>query len=155
MTDRGGWERTPPEMLKGPLDGTGSLWAIVLAGGEGIRLRSLVREVCGDERPKQYVPLLDSRTLLQQTLDRVGRLVPAARTVIVTMQGHTRYLRGLLGAPIGPQVLAQPADRGTAAAVLLPAHWIQIAEGMGIRSILHTDYRSTFATLSSFGLQNA
>jgi putative hydrolase of the HAD superfamily len=32
--------------------------------------------------------------------------------------------------------------------------FVQIAEGLGIRSILHTDYRSTRAKLSSFGLQN-
>ncbi len=31
--------------------------------------------------------------------------------------------------------------------------FIQIAEGLGIRSILHTDYRSTCAKLASFGLQ--
>jgi putative hydrolase of the HAD superfamily len=30
----------------------------------------------------------------------------------------------------------------------------QVAEGLGIRSILHTDYRSTRAKLASFGLQN-
>ena len=32
--------------------------------------------------------------------------------------------------------------------------FVQIAEGLGIRSILHTDYRSTCAKLTSFGLQN-
>jgi FMN phosphatase YigB (HAD superfamily) len=31
--------------------------------------------------------------------------------------------------------------------------FITIAEGLGIRSILHTDYRSTCAKLASFGLQ--
>jgi len=31
--------------------------------------------------------------------------------------------------------------------------FVQIAEGMGIRGILHTDYHSTRAKLSSFGLQ--
>ena len=31
--------------------------------------------------------------------------------------------------------------------------FVQIAEGLGIRSILHTDYRSTCAKLSSLGLQ--
>ena len=30
----------------------------------------------------------------------------------------------------------------------------QIAEGLGIRSVLHTDYRSTCAELASLGLQN-
>ncbi|MDA4117100.1 MAG: HAD-IA family hydrolase [Thaumarchaeota archaeon] len=32
--------------------------------------------------------------------------------------------------------------------------FVQIAEGLGIRSILHTDYKSTREKLASFGLQN-
>lgn len=32
--------------------------------------------------------------------------------------------------------------------------FVQMAEDLGIRSILHTDYRSTCAKLASFGLQN-
>jgi len=32
--------------------------------------------------------------------------------------------------------------------------FVQIAEGLGIRSILHTDYKSTCAKLASLGLQN-
>ena len=32
--------------------------------------------------------------------------------------------------------------------------FVQTAEGLGIRSILHVDYRSTCAKLASFGLQN-
>ena len=31
--------------------------------------------------------------------------------------------------------------------------FVQIAEGLGIQSILHTDYRTTYAKLASFGLQ--
>ena len=33
--------------------------------------------------------------------------------------------------------------------------FVQIAEGLGIRGIPHTDYRFTCAKLASFGLQNA
>jgi len=32
--------------------------------------------------------------------------------------------------------------------------FVQIAEGLGIRSVLHTDHRSTCAKLASFGLQS-
>ena len=31
--------------------------------------------------------------------------------------------------------------------------FVQVAEGLGIRSVLHTDYKSTCAQLASFGLQ--
>lgn len=33
--------------------------------------------------------------------------------------------------------------------------FVQVAEGLGIRSVLHTDYKSTCAKLASFGLLNA
>ena len=107
------------------LGGRGSLWAVVLAGGEGTRLRPLVRHLCGDERPKQFTPLLGARTLLGQTLDRVGLLCPPERTVVVTLQAHARYLERELGEKPRPHVLSQPESRGTAAGILLAAQWIE------------------------------
>jgi mannose-1-phosphate guanylyltransferase len=98
---------------------------VVLAGGEGTRLRPLVRHLCGDERPKQFSPLLGARTLLRQTLDRVGLLIPPERTVVVTLQAHTRYLDRELAAQPRPHVLSQPENRGTAAGILLAAQWIE------------------------------
>src|SRR5258705_1166623 len=104
--------------------GTGSTWAVVLAGGEGVRLRPLVRRVFGDERPKQFCPLLGPRTLLRQTLDRVGRLIPSDRTVVVGLESHERYLAEEFGERGGRHVLKQQKSRGTAAAVLFAAQWI-------------------------------
>ena len=106
-------------------DGCGALWAVVLAGGEGTRLRPLVRHLCGDERPKQFSPLLGARTLLRQTLDRVGLLIPLERTVVVTLQAHARYLERELGEQPRVRVLSQPESRGTAAGILLAAQWIE------------------------------
>jgi len=103
----------------------GSLWAVVLAGGEGTRLRPLVRHLCGDERPKQFSPLLGARTLLRQTLDRVGLQIPLERTVVVALQAHARYLERELGEQPRPHVLSQPESRGTAAGILLAAQWIE------------------------------
>jgi mannose-1-phosphate guanylyltransferase len=96
----------------------------VLAGGEGVRLRALTRRICGDQRPKQYVPVFEGRSLLDQTLDRTGRLVPRSRTVVVTLRSHSRYLSGQFAGSGSPHVLAQPDDRGTAVGILLPAQWI-------------------------------
>lgn len=100
-------------------------WAVVLAGGEGRRLRPLVRRLFGDERPKQYVPLLGPASLLRQTLDRVGRLVPPEQTVIVSRSEHARYVARELPDGRAPHVLLQPQDRGTGTAVLFAAHRIR------------------------------
>ena len=110
--------------LNEPGERDGRLWAVVLAGGQGVRLRPLAHLVCGDDRPKQYVPLLGSRTLLAQTLDRVRLGIHMARTVVVTVRGHETYVAPECSGPRAPHVLVQPDDRGTAAGILFPAHWI-------------------------------
>jgi len=108
-----------------PAPPTRSLWAVVLAGGRGTRLLPLTRRLFGEPRPKQYAPLVGSRSMLQGTLDRVALGVPPERTVVVSVREQAKYLASELPGPSAPHVLLQPADRGTAAGVLLPAHWIQ------------------------------
>jgi len=39
-------------------------WAVILAGGDGTRLKSLTRHIAGDERPKQFCSVLGRATLL-------------------------------------------------------------------------------------------
>src|SRR5262245_36092910 len=101
------------------------MWAVVLAGGEGCRLKPLVRRLFGDDRPKQYVPLLGPTSLLRATLDRVGRLVPVERTLVVSQYDHSRYLDRELDDFAAPHVLLQPENRGTGTAVLYAAHTIR------------------------------
>jgi mannose-1-phosphate guanylyltransferase len=48
-------------MIDRPLAG------IILAGGEGVRLRAYVRALVGDERPKQFCAIVGRETLLEQT----------------------------------------------------------------------------------------
>src|SRR5262249_17207893 len=116
------------------------LWAVVLTGGETARLRPLVAELCGDQRPKQYAALLDSRALLRQTLDRVGRRVPTERTVVVAVESQAADLTAHCRGPRGPHVLLQPHDRGTAAGVLLPAHWIGARDPEATMAVFPSDH---------------
>ena len=126
-------------MLRFEMD-LGSLWSIVLAGGQGMRLRRLVRRIHGEERPKQFAAVTSGRSLLRETLDRAALLAPCDRTVIVTKADHARYLLEERGGRRMPHVLEQPADRGTAAGVLLPAHWVRARDPEAIVAVFPSDH---------------
>ena len=55
-------------------------WAVVMAGGKGTRFWPRSR----GSLPKQCLALGSNRTLIQQTLDRIGPIIPASRTLIMT-----------------------------------------------------------------------
>jgi len=99
------------------LDSRSDLWAVVLAGGEG-----------------------DPQTLLRHTLDRVARLIPSSRTVAVTEATHADHVAGELAGHAEVTVLVQPCDRGTAAAVLLAAHWIRSRAPGAVIAVFPTNH---------------
>jgi mannose-1-phosphate guanylyltransferase len=122
-------------------DVTTHTWAVVLAGGKGLRLSGLTRHVYGEDRPKQYAALAGSKSLLRQTLERVSVRIPPGRTVVVTMAGQASYLaEELRHESPALHVLEQPEDRGTAAAVLLAAHWILARDAEARLVVLPSDH---------------
>lgn len=99
-------------------------WAAVLAGGEGVRLQSLIRAAFGDDRPKQFAPLVSTDSLLRQTLGRTAQLIPQERTAVVSCAHQAVWVARDLGRESRLKILLQPENRDTAAGVLLPAYWV-------------------------------
>src|SRR5258705_11595744 len=116
------------------------LWGVVLSGGEGVRLRALTRQICGDERPKQYVPIYGNRTLLRQTLDRVALRIRPSQTAVVTLRSHSRFFGEQWAGSEPPRVLIQPTDRGTAAGILFPIHWVARQDPDAIVAVFPSDH---------------
>jgi mannose-1-phosphate guanylyltransferase len=93
-------------------------WAVVLAGGDGTRLQSMTRAITGDNRPKQFVPVIGGSTLLNQTRRRVALSIEPSRTMIVVTQKHRRFYEPLAAEITPGLLLEQPANKGTAPAIL-------------------------------------
>jgi len=94
-----------------------SVWAVLLAGGDGVRLQTLTRKIAGDSRPKQFCRIFGGQSLLRQTLDRIGPIFRADRTMFVVTKAHERFYQEDLRRTNHSRILAQPQNRGTAVAM--------------------------------------
>ena len=104
--------------MKASGDGKRDHAAIVLAGGEGTRLRSLTRRISGCEIPKQFCPVVGTTTLLEQTLFRASLLVEPSRVLTVLTRAHERFYSPILAGASQQSLVIQPDNRGTAPAIL-------------------------------------
>lgn len=88
-------------------------WGVILAGGDGARLKPLTQFICGDARPKQFCPLFDERSLLDTTLERAALNVPADHVLVSLTRDHQRWY-SREPALRASQRIVQPANRDTA-----------------------------------------
>src|SRR5580692_13131610 len=88
-------------------------WSVILAGGEGARLRRLTRFVAPDDRPKQFCALIGEKSLLAHTRQRVARIVSQQQTLFVLMKSHERFYASEIGDVPRTRLVVQPASRGT------------------------------------------
>src|SRR5687767_12864196 len=109
-------------------------YVAILAGGSGTRLWPLSRSTL----PKQLLPLLGDRSLVQATVDRVAPLVGHDHILIVTEASHADQLREQLPELPTENILVEPTRRGTAAAV-----------GWGAAAIASRDPGASVASLHS------
>jgi mannose-1-phosphate guanylyltransferase len=95
-------------------------WAVVLAGGEGQRVRSFLQQLCGGSGLKQFSTIIGDRSMLRCTLDRIERLIPRERILIVVGAHHRPEVDRQLPHWPRQNIIFQPANRDTAPGILLP-----------------------------------
>ena len=95
-------------------------WALVLAAGDGNRLRGLTRNERGIAIPKQFCSLQGGPCLLQEALQRAAAVAPLHRICSVVSEQHRHWWVPILSYLPEQNVIAQPLNRGTAYGILLP-----------------------------------
>jgi mannose-1-phosphate guanylyltransferase len=113
-----------------------NLWALVLAGGDGTRLRELTRRIAGTPIPKQYCRLLGDRSLLEATLTRVRSFAPRERTAVIVNRNHIDVGWQQVQTLPAENVLIQPRNRDTGPGLLF--------------SLLHLARRDPYGTVAVF-----
>ena len=111
---------------------------VILSGGSGTRLWPLSREAY----PKQFLPLVDQNTMLQNTALRLTGLVDVAAPLVVCNQEH-RFMvaEQMRAAGVQPAaVVLEPVGRNTAPAVAVAALHAQAAGNDPILLVLPSDH---------------
>ena len=133
---------------------SGKRWGVILAGGDGTRLRRLTRLICGDDRPKQFCPLVGETTLVEQTRIRAERSVPAEQILFPLSRSHEVFYAREAG--VRPsQRIVQPENKGTAPPILWSLLSIEQLDKDAVVAILPCDHHYSEERAFSEALETA
>jgi mannose-1-phosphate guanylyltransferase len=115
---------------------TANYYGLILAGGRGTRFwpRSRTRH------PKQVLNVAGTRTLIQETVDRLTPVIPPDRMWILTNDFvRDEIVRQLPEVPAN-QIIAEPAQRNTAPAMALAAHILKSIDPKAVFGVFPSDH---------------
>jgi mannose-1-phosphate guanylyltransferase len=115
---------------------TPSLYAVIMAGGVGSRFWPKSRE----RSPKQFMEIVGSGTMIQNTVARIGKLIPLAQTLVVTNEHHRDLVRMQIPDLPAENVLTEPVGRNTAPCIALAAEWIGRKDPNSVMVVLPADH---------------
>jgi mannose-1-phosphate guanylyltransferase len=111
-------------------------YGLILAGGRGTRFWPLSRR----NRAKQVLSVVGASTLIESTVERLSPLIPPERLWVLT-NSHLRaeIVRQLPQVP-KRQILAEPEQRNTAAAIGLAAHILLSMDRDSVMGVFPSDH---------------
>ncbi|AIQ14168.1 mannose-1-phosphate guanylyltransferase [Paenibacillus durus] len=89
-------------------------YAVIMAGGAGLRLWPLSRE----HKPKQFISVKGTSSMLEQTLERITELIPPDKCYVITNKNYAEITREVLKDIIPPQnIILEPLRKNTGACI--------------------------------------
>ncbi|SVA97811.1 uncharacterized protein METZ01_LOCUS150665, partial [marine metagenome] len=114
------------------------MYAVILAGGSGTRFWPKSRE----KLPKQLLRITGQGTMIQNTLARIGLIIPPQNTWVITNEDHAletcRQLKTMGFCP--SRLLTEPIGRNTAAAIGYSASILSKTNPDAIMAVFPADH---------------
>ncbi len=112
------------------------LHAVIMAGGSGTRFWPRSTEA----RPKQFLNIFGDRTMLQSTVDRIEKLVPAKRVWVITNDRYVDLVQEQLPDVPANNIVGEPVAKNTAPCVALAATLIKDQDPDATMVVLPADH---------------
>lgn len=111
-------------------------YGVIMAGGAGTRLWPLSRR----DRPKQLLPVILGRSLLQLSYERLRGLLPPDRIFVCTGAAHGQAVLDNLPELPKENLLGEPTGRDTANAVGFPAAVLHQRDKDAVAAVVTADH---------------
>lgn len=114
--------------------------ALLLAGGDGMRLQELTREIAGVPIPKQYCRLLHGSSLLEATISRAQLFTSLERIKVVVNRNHLSLAKEQLRSLPDSNIFVQPQNRDTGPGMVFALLQLQRTNPDAIVAVFPTDH---------------
>lgn len=111
-------------------------YATIIAGGSGTRLWPMSRQ----DKPKQLLPILNGKCLLQIAAERLDGYVPDEQQFICTSEEHCEIILQALPRFARDRILGEPIGRDTVNAVGLIAAVLHKSDPDAVFAVLTADH---------------
>ncbi len=113
------------------------MYVVIMAGGVGTRFWPKSRF----KRPKQLLKILDDRTMIQATVDRLDQLVSQEKIFVVTTQTQTDEIKKQIPFLQPSNYIIEPKGKNTAPCIGLAALMLKKSEPDEVMAVLPADHR--------------
>ena len=110
--------------------------ALIMAGGKGTRFWPKSTE----NMPKQFLNLIDEKTMIELTYERLLKIIPSERIFVITGEKYKGIVEKQLDTLPKRNIIVEPTGRNTAPCILLACMYIkQIYENATV-AVLPSDH---------------